>query len=181
MSFCGILQYIRHSFPLCACFPLCFVQLALDIYSWTVLHHIAVWGSIIVYFLFYLVFYSSFVFGIAPQGSYFGVQNKVYAAGSFWLCVLLTPAIAILPFFAYRSLNIELYPTVSDNVRRMCKRGQLVDPVKLIGMRKRTSAKTGSVRLGYAFAQEDRLAGRINSVRFKRSKKKAKKQSSKIV
>ena len=88
-------------------------------HSWTILNHISVWGSFIVYFLFYLVFYSAFVLGITPQQSYYGVQYAVYGSGSFWLCVLLTPAIAILPVFAYRSLLLELNPTIFDRVRRI--------------------------------------------------------------
>ncbi|XP_028399052.1 phospholipid-transporting ATPase ID-like [Dendronephthya gigantea] len=151
------------------------LQVALDMQSWTVLNHISVWGSIIVYFLFYFVFYSAFVFGIAPQQSYYGVQYAVYSSGSFWLCVLLTPAIAILPVFAYRSLVLELKPTISDSVRRMWKTGKTVNnQVKFLGMTARSSGRSGSKRLGYAFAQEERLSTKINAGRQKRLKFKSK-------
>lgn len=128
----------------------------------------------IVYFIFYLVFYSPFVFGLSPQGSYFGVQYEVYGGGSFWLCVLLTPAVAILPVFAYRSFNIELRPTLSDYVRRQRKSGNFGKPVKFLGMRPRTTSTRSSNRLGYAFAQEDNLWARINSGRLARSSRKSK-------
>jgi hypothetical protein len=131
----------------------------------------------IVYFLFYLVFYSAFVFGISPQQSYFGVQHAVYGSGSFWLCVLLTPAIAILPAFAYRSLSLELNPTFSDMVRRVWKTGQLVEPVKFLGIKPRSSVRAGCKRLGYAFAQEERLSIKIKTGQQRRLKFKSKTKS----
>ena len=124
--------------------------------------------------MFYLVFYSKFVFDIVPQQSYYGVQYTVYGNGSFWLCILLTPAIAILPVLAYRSFFSELCPTISDKVRRSWKNGQLVDPVQLLGIKQRGSGKMGSKRLGYAFAQEERLSTRMSSGHQRRLKFKSK-------
>ena len=144
--------------------------------SWTILNHISVWGSMIVYFLFYLVFYSEFVFNLAPQQTYYGVQYAVYGSGSFWLCVLLTPAIAILPAFAYRSLSLELRPTISDKIRRLWKTGQSVEQVRFLGMKQRQSGRMGSKRLGYAFAQEERLSTKIKAGHQRRLKFKSKKK-----
>ena len=127
----------------------------------------------IVYFLFYLVFYSKFVFNLAPQQSYYGVQYTVYGSGSFWLCILLTPAIAILPVFAYRALSLELCPTISDKIRRLWKTGQ-VEQVQFLGIKPRSSGRMGSKRLGYAFAQEERLSTRIKAGQQRRSKFKSK-------
>ena len=121
-----------------------------------------------------MAYYSEFVFSLAPQQSYFGVQYAVFGSGSFWLCALLTPAIAILPVFAYRSLSMELRPTVSDNVRKLWRMGELGEPVKFLGMKPRSSGRTDSRRLGYAFAQEDRISTRINTGQQKRLKFKSK-------
>ena len=117
------------------------------------------------------------MFGILPQQSYYGVQYEAYGSGSFWLCALLTPAISILPALAYRSLSLELNPTISDKVRRLAKTGQLVDPVQFLGIKPRSSGRMGSKRLGYAFAQEERLSLRISAGHQRRLKFKSKGKS----
>lgn len=129
----------------------------------------------LIYFLFYLVFYSPFVFSLLPQQSYFGVQYAVYGGASFWLCLLLTPAIALLPFVAYRSFSLERYPTESDEARRQWRKEKADKPaVRFLGMNPMSSTR-GSVRSGYAFSQEDKLNTKIHDSQQRRLKFKGRK------
>ena len=145
------------------------LQLALNLHSWTFLNHISVWGSIIFYFIFYLIYYSSFVLKLTPQNSYHGVQYATYGGGSFWLCALITPAVGILPVFVYRTMSLELMPTISDRVRLLWKSGQLEEPAKLLRIKPRSSTRMSLKRGGYAFAQEEKLSRRIHANHSKRS------------
>lgn len=77
------------------------LQLAVIIQYWTWIHHLAIWGSIVVYILFLLVL-SAFPVSWAGEG--YGIfQGIVAKAPSFYVMVLLLTVAALLPDFATRS------------------------------------------------------------------------------
>ena len=73
---------------------------ALEIWYWTRLYHISLWGTIIVYFLFHLALYSTYISKIFGQNyTYVGVARPILANGNFWFILLLSCAILLLPSF----------------------------------------------------------------------------------
>lgn len=73
---------------------------ALEIWYWTKLYHLALWGTIILYFIFHIGLYSNFVFKLfGINYSYVGVAKIVLLDPNFWLILLISCVIALLPSF----------------------------------------------------------------------------------
>jgi magnesium-transporting ATPase (P-type) len=73
---------------------------ALEIWYWTKLYHISLWGTIILYFLFHLALYSTYISKIFGKNyTYVGVAILVLANGNFWFILLLSCVILLLPVF----------------------------------------------------------------------------------
>lgn len=74
---------------------------ALDMWYWTGGYIFAVFGTIVVHFIFHAVLYSVFLrqsFGVNYQ--YVGVTRLALSTGSFWLTLLLICVIVLLPIIA---------------------------------------------------------------------------------
>ena len=142
---------------------------------WTWINHFFTWGSILVYFCFYLVFYSSFVFNLAPQQLYFGVQYHVYGNWMFYLTLVLVVAICIIPSVSYQFVQVTMHPRVSDLIRRK-ERGkpptsQSMMPREYTPQLKRRKM---SKRSSYAFSHQEGFGKIVTSPKsfFRRRKNK---------
>ena len=95
----------------------CFVtnmRLALEVYSWTFMEHIAIWGTLIVFEISCILF--SFVtpggawetFNWTAWGPLYFMLVKVYAQPAFWLGTVLATTLALFPRFAHRGYEKTL-------------------------------------------------------------------------
>ncbi|KAL5259506.1 hypothetical protein ACHWQZ_G009824 [Mnemiopsis leidyi] len=92
-------------------------QVALETTLWTVYNHILTWGSIISWFLLFLVICSPFAFHISPdQFSYFDGIYRVVQTRIWWLTMVLTLVICLFPFIGYRLYVILTQPTLLQEV-----------------------------------------------------------------
>ncbi|BFZ02549.1 hypothetical protein BsWGS_05588 [Bradybaena similaris] len=128
------------------------LRCALDTSYWTGFNHFVIWGSIIYYFCFHLAFYSD-----AIRYKYSGVALQIFAQPSFWLCILITSTLLLLPIVAYRFYTTNITPTLSDRVRlrqRMKKSKSKFG--QELGLRRASTMRRSSrsVRSGYAFAHQ---------------------------
>lgn len=74
---------------------------ALETWFWTRLYQIVLWGTIAVHFLVHALLYSTLLSKIfSINYSYVGVAQFVLTSRTFWLTLLLTAAILLLPIFA---------------------------------------------------------------------------------
>ena len=142
------------------CEAVCVFQCALDTYYWTGFSHFFIWGSIIYYFCFILAFYAS-VFNYSYQGAAFAV----FSSGKFWLTLVLTNVILLVPVVAYRFYVTNIQQTLSDRVRMKQRLTKSKARAKDLHVRRtstfRRSAK--SFRSGYAFAHQHGFAELITS------------------
>jgi len=122
---------------------------------WTWINHFFVWGSILFYFVFYFAFYAEFVFNIFPQGHYYGMQFEVYGNGAFWFSLFLVLAVTITPRLSYYFIENELYPTLSDIVRRQEAHKRLGTSVPLVEFKPRLVRRRSSKRSSYAFSHQE--------------------------
>jgi len=92
------------------------LQCGLSTWHWTVFNHIAVWGSCIFYFLFsYLVM--SDVWSLDPE-----YQATVSVLGStplFWLTLVISVSLVVVPVFAVNSLVTAIRPTITDRIQQL--------------------------------------------------------------
>jgi len=99
------------------------LKLALAMRSWTWLHHVAVWGSIVVYFFVMIILNASSVFGGSGADYYFLVF-RVLGTLKFWLVVFVTVfAASGLDFGvnAYNQLKVKAYSRVEAAERARFK------------------------------------------------------------
>jgi len=153
------------------------LQIAMDTLLWTPITHIAIWGSIVLWFVCTLAAGTS-PFYLSPLGysllSYLGVPFEVLGTGNFYFCCMLVIAVSLFPVIMFRSIQNELNPTTVDDVRlKLAKEGikVLKDIFSLPGrlhFHPRIPArlkrdKSKPVRSGYAFAHEGGFGGIITS------------------
>ncbi|XP_078379616.1 phospholipid-transporting ATPase ID-like isoform X2 [Oculina patagonica] len=122
---------------------------------WTWINHFFIWGSIIFYFVFYFAFYAEFVFNLFPQNHYYGMQFEVYGNGAFWFCLILVLVVCITPRLSYYFIENELYPALSDHVRRQEAHKRLRSSLPLIEFKPRLVRRRSSKRSSYAFAHQE--------------------------
>jgi phospholipid-translocating ATPase len=96
------------------------LQCGLDTYYWTVINHVFIWGSILVWFAFISVLYgpnglTTVLPGVFPAG---GVASFTLGLPAFWLSVLLTSVVCLLPLMTIRYLTNVWNPTLIDVVRK---------------------------------------------------------------
>lgn len=84
------------------------LKLVLDIRSWTKLHHIAVWGSLLFFWIFLIVYNQLLVYNWT-----YHVYNLFWELGlsiRFWLLLLLTVIVCLLPDFTWKYINRTYFP-----------------------------------------------------------------------
>lgn len=144
------------------------LQIALDTLYWTIVTHIAIWGSIVLWFVVTMITATS-PFYLSPLGydllSYLGVAFEVLGTGNFYFCCILVLAITLFPVILFRIVQRELQPTTVDDVRlKLAKEGDLkLKDLFTLGGRfqpriparfRRPRDKDAPPRSGYAFAHE---------------------------
>ena len=137
------------------------LQIGLDTYYWNPIQHVFVWGSILAWFV-VLPITSSPGFYIGGIGvfrfDFVGVFYEVIQTATFWFYLPLAAIIALGPTITFRTLLLDLRPTLVDDVRlKMKKEGRrafrrALLKTKLPGI----NITLGSVkeRTGYAFSHQ---------------------------
>ncbi|XP_020834944.1 putative phospholipid-transporting ATPase IM isoform X5 [Phascolarctos cinereus] len=136
-------------------------QIALDTSYWTVINHVFIWGSIAVYFSILFTMHSDGIFDIFPnQFPFVGNARHSLTQKSTWLVILLTTVVSVMPVITFRFLKVDLYPTLSDQVRQLQRAQDKATPLK---SHKRQPRRTSSRRSGYAFAHQEGYGELITS------------------
>jgi phospholipid-translocating ATPase len=101
-------------------------QMALSITYFTYIQHIFIWGSIGIWYIFLLAYgaidsslsttaYKVFIEACAPSLSY-------------WTVTLLVLIAALLPYFAYSTIQVRFFPVYHQMIQWIRKDGQVNDP-----------------------------------------------------
>ncbi|KAJ1392318.1 P-type ATPase [Sesbania bispinosa] len=101
-------------------------QMALSISYFTYIQHIFIWGSIILWYIFLMAYgaidptisttaYKVFIEALAP-------------APSYWFVTLLVLIAALIPYFAYASIQMRFFPMYHQMIQWIRKDGQTNDP-----------------------------------------------------
>eukprot|EP01012_Entosiphon_sulcatum_P039111 TRINITY_DN5119_c0_g2_i1.p1 TRINITY_DN5119_c0_g2~~TRINITY_DN5119_c0_g2_i1.p1 ORF type:complete len:2092 (+),score=538.26 TRINITY_DN5119_c0_g2_i1:622-6897(+) len=101
------------------------LKLALEVQSWTVAHHVVIWGSILVWPVFL------FLYGpmTLVQWRMYGVFNHLLGTAVFYLTVLLTVVVALGRDFAWKYIS---YHVRSPEALETYKYVQIVDHYDLL-------------------------------------------------
>ncbi|XP_059952802.1 probable phospholipid-transporting ATPase IM isoform X5 [Mesoplodon densirostris] len=144
------------------------VQIALDTSYWTVINHVFIWGSIATYFSILFTMHSNGLFGIFPrQFPFVGNARHSLTQKCIWLVILLTIVASVMPVVAFRFLKVDLFPTLSDQIRQWQKAQKKARPLR---SRKPQTRRSSSRRSGYAFAHQEGYGELITSGKNMRAK-----------
>nr|XP_055218959.1 probable phospholipid-transporting ATPase IM isoform X3 [Gorilla gorilla gorilla] len=145
-----------------------FDQIALDTSYWTFINHVFIWGSIAIYFSILFTMHSNGIFGIFPnQFPFVGNARHSLTQKCIWLVILLTTVASVMPVVAFRFWKVDLYPTLSDQIRRWQKAQKKARPPS---SRRPRTRRSSSRRSGYAFAHQEGYGELITSGKNMRAK-----------
>ncbi|XP_044515985.1 probable phospholipid-transporting ATPase IM [Gracilinanus agilis] len=137
------------------------VQIALDTSYWTVINHVFIWGSVATYFSILFTMHSDGIFDIFPnQFPFVGNARHSLTQKNIWLVILLTTVVSVMPVIAFRFIKVDLYPTLSDQIRQLQRAQDKARPLK---SHRRQPRRTSSRRSGYAFAHQEGYGELITS------------------
>uniref|UniRef100_A0A2K6L0N6 Phospholipid-transporting ATPase n=1 Tax=Rhinopithecus bieti TaxID=61621 RepID=A0A2K6L0N6_RHIBE len=143
-------------------------QIALDTSYWTFINHVFIWGSIAIYFSILFTMHSNGIFGIFPnQFPFVGNARHSLTQKCIWLVILLTTVASVLPVVVFKFLKVNLYPTLSDQIRRWQKAQKKARPPS---SRRPRTRRSSSRRSGYAFAHQEGYGELITSGKNMRTK-----------
>ncbi|XP_058521860.1 probable phospholipid-transporting ATPase IM [Ochotona princeps] len=144
------------------------VQIAMDTSYWTVINHVFIWGSIATYFAILFTTHSNGMFGIFPnQFPFVGNARHSLTQKCIWLVIILTTVASVLPVVIFRFLKVNLYPTLSDQLRQWQRTEKKARPKS---SRRLQTRRSSSRRSGYAFAHQEGYGELITSGRNMRVK-----------
>ncbi|KAL4227660.1 Phospholipid-transporting ATPase ID [Mactra antiquata] len=137
------------------------LRCALDTSYWTGFNHFVIWGSIIYYFCFILAMYAP-VFNYTYQG----VAYEVFSSLNFWLTLLLTNVILLVPVVAYRFYWTSIKSSLSERIRMKQRLTKSKSRSRDLHIRRTSTFRRSShrsLRSGYAFAHQQGFAELITS------------------
>eukprot|EP00879_Flechtneria_rotunda_P010836 GHRR01011325.1.p1 GENE.GHRR01011325.1~~GHRR01011325.1.p1 ORF type:complete len:1369 (+),score=416.83 GHRR01011325.1:1346-5452(+) len=103
------------------------LQLSMIIDQWMWMHHVAIWGSIVLWFLFLLA-YGAFPIELSTDLHH--IIDSVAAIPSYWLMIVVVPITCMLPVFFFRAIKRHLRPVPYQLVQEIAireRQGETVD------------------------------------------------------
>ncbi|CAF3403244.1 unnamed protein product [Rotaria socialis] len=112
--------------------------------SWTLLMHIAIWGSIASWFIFFSIY--SYVWPTFPVAAEMrGMAQYVFSSSYFWFGLILIPITTLLADFVYNCIQRTYFKTLMQDVQE--KEIAHHDPSALVTGRQPSSVSRVSERL----------------------------------
>lgn len=155
------------------------IKSGLEITSWTWLTHLAIWGSIILWFLF-LMAYSNFWPSLPLAADMVSMDHMIFTSHVFWAGLFLIPFLTLIVDISYKVISRTCFKTLADEITDLelqsvtsspSQQTLLSETARLIRnvfdstrRKKRTRGESSErqarpsdleLRFGYAFSQEE--------------------------
>ncbi|XP_027345760.1 putative phospholipid-transporting ATPase 9 [Abrus precatorius] len=115
-------------------------QMALSISYFTYIQHILIWGGILLWYIFLLVYGT--VDPYLSTTAYKVLIEACAPAPSYWLITLLVLIASLLPYFAYASIQMRFFPMFHQMIQWIRNDGQTTDPEYVNIVRQRSIRHT---------------------------------------
>ncbi|UJR34869.1 hypothetical protein I4U23_027647 [Adineta vaga] len=148
------------------------LQNALEIWYWTIYYHLALWLTILIYFIFHLILYSTYLkklFNI--NYTYVGVAKFILLNPNFWLILLLILVILLLPVFIYQFYQMRFNSNEIDKARYNQKYRYEEKALFIEHIRPKKHLRKRLPRSSYAFAQQEGWGKLITEGRMQMKRK----------
>merc|ERR550519_2069099 len=93
------------------------LKAGIEMDAWTWFRHGSIWGSILLWFLFLLIYshlWPSIKFVASNMAGLWGI---LMSSPVFWFCLLLVPTITLLLDVSYRAVKTTVFTTETDRIR----------------------------------------------------------------
>ncbi|XP_074155662.1 phospholipid-transporting ATPase IH isoform X3 [Sminthopsis crassicaudata] len=104
------------------------LKLALDTHYWTWINHFVIWGSLIFYIVFSLLWGGIIWPFLSYQRMYF-VFIQMLSSGPAWLGIILLIIVSLLPDILKKVLCRQLWPTATERTQKIMKHKPTVQAV----------------------------------------------------
>uniref|UniRef100_A0A914W4H3 Phospholipid-transporting ATPase n=1 Tax=Plectus sambesii TaxID=2011161 RepID=A0A914W4H3_9BILA len=94
------------------------IKALLESDTWSVVMHIATWGSILLWIVFLLIYSEAWVF-TSLGADMLGMSTIVFSSPLFWAGLLVIPVSTLLLDFTYKVVKRTIFRSVADDVRLM--------------------------------------------------------------
>ncbi|OWF51162.1 phospholipid-transporting ATPase IA [Mizuhopecten yessoensis] len=147
------------------------LKAGLETSAWTWLTHLAIWGSIVSWFLFLTVYSHIYmIVDLAPE--MYGMDTHVFGCSIFWMGLVLIPLMSLIRDVAWKAIKRTMCKTLKEEVQEKEKLHEDPTPVVLKLTKKRLTETARLLRNvftrssgrmptavdqphGYAFSQEE--------------------------
>lgn len=102
------------------------LKLALDTHYWTWINHFVIWGSLLFYVVFSLL-WGGIVWPFLNYQRMYYVFIQMLSSGPAWLAIILLITISLLPDVLKKVLCRHLYPSATERVQKISKLKSAVD------------------------------------------------------
>lgn len=103
------------------------LKAGLELTAWTMFTHAAVWGSIVLWFLF-LIMYSRFWPTLPMAAEMAHIDHMLFSSYNFWLGLFLIPFLTLIVDIVYKIISRTCYKTTTDQIIDMESRAALTSP-----------------------------------------------------
>lgn len=125
-----------------------YFQIVLDTQYWTIVNHIVIWGSVVIYFA------CDYIYNYFLGGPYAGALTLAMEGLNFWLTTLSCIVILVVPVLAYRFYAIDVHPSLADKIRMKRKLQRRTRHHEQATRTPSARRIRSSLRSSYAFAHE---------------------------
>lgn len=105
----------------CVVIAVC-LKAAIELDTWNLLSHFAIWGSILSWFLFLLI-YCRPLLALKFAPNMIGQDGMLYTCGMFWLTIICIPVITLAPDFLYHSFQREFKKNTRQRIQEIELKG----------------------------------------------------------
>ncbi|XP_027444830.2 probable phospholipid-transporting ATPase IH isoform X4 [Zalophus californianus] len=99
------------------------LKLALDTHYWTWINHFVIWGSLLFYVVFSLL-WGGIIWPFLNYQRMYYVFIQMLSSGPAWLLIILLITVSLLPDVLKKVLSRQLWPSATERVQSTCVRGQ---------------------------------------------------------
>uniref|UniRef100_A0A1A7YXS2 Phospholipid-transporting ATPase n=1 Tax=Iconisemion striatum TaxID=60296 RepID=A0A1A7YXS2_9TELE len=94
------------------------LKAGLETSSWTMFSHIAIWGSIVLWVVFFIIYSSLWpIITLAPDMS--GEATMMFSSGVFWMGLFFIPVTSLIFDVAYKVVKKACFKTLVDEVQEL--------------------------------------------------------------
>ncbi|KAF6253363.1 hypothetical protein COO60DRAFT_1547131 [Scenedesmus sp. NREL 46B-D3] len=133
------------------------LQLGMVIDQWTWMHHVSIWGSVLLWFLFLLAYGA---FPIRLSTDLHRAFDSISPSPNYWLTIIVVPLACLLPVFFFRALKRHLRPARYQLVQEIVERQKRGEDIDLENYADERSLGRSAVQMKGIMARASRLVQR---------------------